>query len=231
MQNRLNQQKDLIIDLGRRMWQSRFVAANAGNISVLLDDETILTTPTGVSKGFMRAEMLITVDRKGQILQAEKDYRPSSELKMHLEVYNQRPDVRAVVHTHPPGATTFAVLGQTLSENILPEVVLNLGIIPLAAYGLPSSAEIPNSLRPHLQTSDAILLQNHGCLTVGADLANAYFKLEILEHYCQILYRCRQLGKFTQLADAEIEKLIALRKKLNLPGKALLQGKQHFFQF
>lgn len=176
--------KEDIVEVGRRIYNLGFVAANDGNISVRVGDDEILTTPTGVSKGFMTPDMIIRVDMAGNKLEGK--LKPSSELKLHLEVYKQRPDVRAVLHAHPPVATAFAVAGIPLDKPVLPEIVISLGRIPIAKYATPSTEELPASVRPYLEDHDAVLLENHGALTVGSNLFNALFKMEQIEHFAKI---------------------------------------------
>lgn len=200
-----------------------FVASNDGNISVRINDDEILTTPTGVSKGFMTEDMIIKINLNGEVLSKNVEFKPSSEVKMHLVVYKQRPDVNGIVHSHPPYATSFAVTGIPLDKNILPEAVLFLGAVPLAKYGTPSTTEVPDSLIPHLKTSDAILLQNHGSLTVGEDLLSAYHKTETLEHFATIYHHAIQLGNVKCIQENKVRELIELRKKMNLPGRVLIK--------
>jgi L-fuculose-phosphate aldolase len=138
---------------------------------------------------------------------------------MHLEVYKTRPDVKAVVHAHPPYATSFAVAGIPLDKCVLPEAIIVIGAVPLAPYGLPSTMEIPDSIRDLIKNSDAVLLQNHGTLTLGSDVLNAYHKLETLEHTACIVWRAIQLGNLNVLSENERDRLMTLREKFNLPGR------------
>ena len=148
------------------MYARGYVASNDGNISIRLDDDTILTTPKSVSKGFMTTDMMVVVDLDGKKIRGTRD--ASSELLMHLEVYKNRPDVRAVVHAHPPMATGFAVAGIPLDRAVLAEVVTTLGSIPIAEYGTPSTPELPAAVRKYIKAHDGLLLANHGALTIGA---------------------------------------------------------------
>lgn len=209
----------LIVEIGKRIWTRGYVAANDGNITAVLNDRELLSTPTGVSKGFMTTDMIIKVDRTGNAISHNSKYRPSSEVKMHLEVYKTRPDVKAVVHAHPPYATSFAVAGIPLNKCVLPEAIIVIGAVPLAPYGLPSTMEIPDSIRDLIQNSDAVLLQNHGTLTLGSDLLNAYHKLETLEHTANIVWKAIQLGNMNVLPERERDRLMTLREKFNLPGR------------
>ena len=211
--------KDLIIEIGRRIWTRGYVASNDGNISVKLSDSEILTTPHGVSKGFMTKEMIIKVDTTGKVISGSSKYHPSSELKMHLEVYKERPDVKSVVHAHPPYATSFAVAGIPLNKCVLPEAIIVIGAVPTAKYGLPSTMEIPDAIREHIKNSDAILLENHGALTLGGDLLSAYHNMETLEHTASIVWKAIQLGNLNVLPEKERDRLMGLREKFKLEGR------------
>ena len=200
-----------IIDIGKRMWAKGFVAANDGNISVRIGENMLLTTPTGVSKGFMTEEMILTVTLDGEVISGETPYRPSSEIRMHLQVYRDRKDVNAVVHAHPPHATSFAVAGIPLDQGILPEAVLTLGNVPLAAYATPSTEEVPEAIRAHIQVSDAILLSNHGALTLGPDLLSAWFRMETLEHTAHVTHLAMGLGTLNRIPEGKIEQLMRLK--------------------
>jgi L-fuculose-phosphate aldolase len=210
--------KKLIVEIGKRMWAKGYVAANDGNITVKLNDEEILTTPTGISKGFMNTGMILKVNKNGVVISGSKDHRPSSEVKMHLEVYKERPDIKSVVHAHPPFATSFAVAGIPLNKCVLPEAILILGAVPTAKYGLPSTMEIPDAIREYIKKSDVVLLENHGALTLGTDPINAYHKMETLEHTAGIIWRAIQLGNVNVLPDIERDRLLALRNSYNLSG-------------
>ena len=211
--------KKEIVEIGRRIWTRGYVASNDGNITARLNNNAFLTTPTGVSKGFMTTGMIIKCDKTGAPVSARKGFRPSSEIKMHLEVYKERPDVRAVVHAHPPFATSFAVAGIPLNKCVLPEAILVIGSVPIAPYGLPSTMEIPERIRPFLQTSDAILLANHGALTMGSSILDAYHKMETLEHTASIVWKAVQLGNVNVIPPEERDRLMALRGQYHLTGR------------
>lgn len=203
-------QRQTILEIGRRMYQKGYVAANDGNITARLEDNRILATPTGCSKGFMQAEELAIVDLRGHHLSGAK---PSSELPLHLFIYKERPDVQAVVHAHPPYATGFATAGLALDKCVLAEVIVTMGSVPLAKYGTPSTEELPKSTAPYIHTCDALLLANHGVVTVGRDLMDAYFKMERVEHSANILFKARALGGETVLSKEEVHKLYELREE------------------
>lgn len=210
--------KKEICEIGKRIHADGFVAANDGNISVKIDDNTFFTTPTGVSKGYLTPDMICKVDGEGKLKEANK-WKPSSEFKMHLRVYQERPDVNAVVHAHPPIATAFAIAGIPLDKLIMPEAVIFLGTVPIAEYGTPSTMEIPESLMPYIQDYDAILLANHGALSFGCDLNTAFFRMESTEFYAKLLMYARLLGGEKEIPCGEVKKLIDLRKSFGVPGK------------
>lgn len=162
--------KKQICDIGKRIYDRGMVAANDGNISVKLNDNEFLCTPTGVSKGFMTPEYICKVDANGNVLQANGNFKPSSEIKMHMRVYKHRPDVGSVVHAHPTFATAFAIAGIPLTAPIMPEAVIALGCVPIAEYGTPSTNEIPDAVEKYLPYYDAVLLENHGALSYSVDL-------------------------------------------------------------
>jgi L-fuculose-phosphate aldolase len=209
--------KKEICEIGRRIYVNGFVAANDGNITVKVSDNVFFATPTGVSKGYMTPDMIIKVDGTGKVLDGKM--KPSSELKMHLRVYKERPDVCSVVHAHPPTATGFAIAGIPLDKFTMPEAIIYLGTVPLTEYGTPSTDEIPDSLSKYLQNYDAFLLENHGALTVGNTLLNAYFKMETLEFYAKISLVARQLGGEQELTCEQIDKLMQIRESFKVPGK------------
>lgn len=208
-----NELKELICDIGRRIYTNSFVAANDGNITVKLSEREFLTTPTGISKGFLIPEMIVKVNEKGEVL--EGTYKPSSEVKVHLRVYQEREDVGAVVHAHPPYATTFSVAHIPLDTYILPEAIYALGAVPIVPYAQPSTQELADRLIPYLQEYDAFILENHGTVTVGTDLIKAYYKTETLEYNAKITYLTKILGRWNELPKEEIQKLIVSFKQAN----------------
>lgn len=189
--------------------QRGFVAGCDGNISVRLGRNLILGTPTAICKGMMQPEDLVLVDMEGR--QKGGNRPPSSELGMHLLYYQSRPDIRAVVHAHPPTATGFAAAGIALEEPIVAEVVVTFGSIPLAAYGTPGTSELVAELGPFMPNHDAILMANHGVVTCSHDLLSAYMKMEKVEHYARIVAVARQLGPLKPLNDEQVRKLMKVR--------------------
>jgi L-fuculose-phosphate aldolase len=207
-----------IVEVGRRLYARGYTASNDGNISVRLDPGRILTTPKSVCKGFMTADMMVAVDPDGRKIEGARD--ASSELKMHLEVYRNRPDVNAVVHAHPPLATGFAVAGIPLDRAVLAEVVTTLGSIPIADYATPSTDELPAAVRQHIKAHDGLLLANHGALTVGHDLFAAYYKMETVEHFAKISLVARLLGGERLLSQQEVQRLQGLRGMYGIASPA-----------
>ena len=207
-----------IVEVGRRLWERGYVASNDGNISVRLDDRRLITTPKSVSKGFMTPDMMVVTDLAGKKLAGERE--PSSELKMHLQVYRDRPDARAVVHAHPPTATGFAVAGIPLDRAVLAEVVTTLGSIPIAEYATPSTDELPQACSKYLKAHDGLLLANHGALAIGPDLFIAYQRMETIEHFAKISLVTRMLGKEHLLSRNEVNRLQGLRGMYGIASPA-----------
>jgi L-fuculose-phosphate aldolase len=220
-------QKKLILSIGERLWQRGYIAANDGNISVRLNENEILTTPTGVSKGFMTQNMIIKMSMDGKVLSANSSYKPSSEVKMHIEVYRNREDVRSVVHAHPPYCTSFAVAGIPLNKCVLPEAIISLGAVPIAPYGTPSTMEIPESIKSYISDTDAVLLANHGALTLGKELLTAYHRMETLEHAAQIIFLSINLGNVNMIPEDKVRELMEVREKMNIPGKIIACSTQN----
>jgi len=201
-----------VINVCRRVAVKGFVAATDGNISVRLANGNILTTPTSLNKGFVQKEDLVELSMDGKQINGNR--KPSTEMKMHLFIYQQRSDVNAVVHCHPVYSTGFAAAGIPLNENIFPEMVIGFGAIPLAVYATPSTDEVAESLRPFVASSDAILLANHGVVTYGSDVWDAYFKMEKVEHIAHTLFVAQSLGGAKQLSNEQVLQLKELSKTI-----------------
>jgi L-fuculose-phosphate aldolase len=207
-----------IVEVGRRMYAREYTDSNAGNISVRLGDDRLLMTPKSVCKGFMTPDMMCITDLDGRKISGDRD--PSTEMLMHLEVYRQRPDVRAVVHAHPATATGFAVAGIPLDRAVLAEVLTTLGSIPIAEYATPSTAELPEAVRKYIKAHDGMLLANHGALTVGPDVYAAYYKMETIEHFAKISLVARTLGRENLISRQEVERLQQLRGTYGIKAPA-----------
>ena len=203
-----------LVEIGKRIWQRGYVAANDGNLSVRTAGDRIVITPTGRSKGFLRPDELVVVDMKGRKLSGTLE--PTSELPMHIFAYASRSDIAAVVHAHPPRATGFAVAGVALAQCVLPEVILTLGRVPLTEYATPSTSEVPASIGAFIGQYNAILLRNHGVLTFGATIEEAYFRMETVEHFAEITLAAKTLGGASPLSRDEVRKLLEVRQKLGI---------------
>ncbi len=208
-----------ICEIGRRMYDRGMVAANDGNLSVRLGENEFLCTPTGVSKGFMKPEQLCRVDSEGRLLEEAGGFRPSSEIKMHLRVYRERPDVGGVVHAHPIYATTYAIAGIPLDRPIMTEAVVSLGYVPVAGYARPSTPEVPEAVAQYVQHFDAMLLANHGALTYGESLTEAYMRMESVEFYARMMYQTKLLGGAGELTEEQVRDLYEIRRSLKLKGR------------
>ncbi|HEX4065808.1 MAG TPA: class II aldolase/adducin family protein [Acidobacteriaceae bacterium] len=200
-----------IIRFGRWLYRLGFAPGTAGNLSVRLDDETFLVTPTGVSKYLLRRRDIVRVDGEGRLLEGTR--RPTSELGMHIAFYRLRPDVHAVIHAHPPIATAFACAGRALDELICQEAAMTLGPVPLARYATTGTDEVAASLRPLIPGHEAVLLANHGAVTCGSSLADAFFRMETLEHLAQIRLAAEQLGACRTLEQEQMDRLRRARER------------------
>ena len=188
-----------------------FVAAMDGNLSVRLDENRILSTPTAMSKGLMRPSDMVIVDMDGNLLSGR--HNVSSEIAMHLLIYRLRPDIQGIVHAHPPTATGFAAAGIPLNKPLVCEVVIGLGSIPLARYGTPGTPELSETLEPLIPDYDAILMSNHGVVAYADTLHHAYMKMETVEHFAQIALVTHMLGRQEPIANEQLGKLLLARSK------------------
>ena len=202
--------RKLIVEIGKLMYDKGYVTSSDGNISYRLGKNLILATPTQISKGRMSEDMMALTDLDGNAL---NDKRMSSEIKMHLLIYNMRPDINAVCHAHVPHGTAFAAAGLAIDAPILSEVILTLGCVPLTAYGTPSTPELTDALKPYVEHHNALLMENHGVVAYGKDLWQAFDRLETLEHTAKIAILAKTLGGANDLPKDAIEKLINIREK------------------
>jgi L-fuculose-phosphate aldolase len=199
-----------IVEAGRRLRDRFFVASNDGNISARLSDNELLVTPTGMNKGDIAPEQLLKIDMQGNVLTGS--LKPSSETKMHIAVYKARPDVQAICHAHPPVATGFAACHVRLDQDvILPEVVFGLAKIGFAEYGTPTTNQIPDAVVKEIPDCEAVLLSNHGALTVGTDVMQAYYRMEVLEMYARVRLVTRIIGEPKPLSQTEVTELFRVR--------------------
>jgi len=198
-----------VLHVCRRLYERGLVAGTDGNVSVRLGKDRILATPTGMSKGFLEASDLVVCDLQGRQLEGKR--RLTTEIKIHLAVYTQREDVCAVVHAHPPHATAFAVARRPLEERLMPEAYIAVGKVALTEYGTPSTEELEASIRPAAKEHDAILLANHGAVTLGRDVIGAYHRMEALEQLARISLLTQMLGGAQRLSPEEIARLESIR--------------------
>ncbi len=217
MQKTEQQLREDIVQVGRLMFEKGWVAANDGNISIRLDEERLLATPTGISKGMMRTEDMIVCNIHGDKLCGQREC--TSEMGMHLAIYEKRPDIRAVVHAHPPVATGFAAAGRALNLALLPEVVISLGSVPLADYGLPGTPALTEGMMPYIPKYDAMLMANHGAVAYGEDVIQAYSKMEVVEHFARITLVAELLGGPKALPRVEVQKLFDSRTRYKVQSK------------
>ncbi len=207
--------REEICDVGRRLYEKNYVAANDGNISVRIGKGRFLCTPTLVSKGFMKPADIALVDDAGK--QISGPLPRTSEIKLHLEIYHALPEINAVVHAHPPHATAFAVAGIELPRHILPEVEIFIGQVPLAEYDTPGSKDFAETILPHLRNkANTIMLANHGAVACDKTLEQAYFHLETLDQYCLILLLAKEVGKIQQLPEPKVRELLEIKQRLGL---------------
>lgn len=206
-----------IVRIGQLLYERSYVVSSDGNVSVRLDDGRIVATPTMTCKGRMTEESLALTDSNGKSL---TDRKASSELAMHILIYNERSDVKAVCHAHPPHGTAFAVAGLAIDQPILSEVILTLGCVPLASYGTPSTDELTEAMRPLIKHHNALLMANHGAVAYGSDLWQAFDRLETLEHTARIAILSRILGGSKNLPVDAIEKLINVREAAGYLGES-----------
>jgi L-fuculose-phosphate aldolase len=207
-----------IVEIGKLVYQKGWVAANDGNISIRVGKDRILCTPTGVSKGMMSVDDLIICDMQGNKIEGRLER--TTEIAMHITVYNLRPDIKAVLHAHPPVATGFATAGRSLNLALLPEVIIGLGCVPLADYGLPGTPALTDGMEPYIPKYDALLMENHGAVCYGESVYKAFFKMETLEHFARITFVAEMLGGAKVLPRAEVDKLIDSRTRYGVKSRA-----------
>ncbi len=202
--------REEIVRIGRLLYERGLVVAGEGNISARLSDELIVTTPSGACKGMLKPEDLVLVGLEGQVRAGDR--RPSSELQMHLAVYQHRPDVQAVVHAHPPIAVACTLAGVQMDASVLPEMILTLGAVPTAPFALAGTREMYEAIAPLLPHHNAILLTHHGALTVGETLMRAYMRMEQVEQFAKIVLAAHQLGGAQSLPPEHLARLDEFRR-------------------
>ena len=210
-------------DIGRRIWERQFCAGNDGNHSVRVGKNRVLVTPTGVSKGFMKPADICVVDMEGRQLSGQR--RRTSEILMHLAIFQERPDVRVVIHTHPPHATAFAISGLDLPSGVYPEADYLLGPVRTVPYVMPGDQRLGDAIRPLVKDSTTIILQNHGVVCLGADLEKCYYNMEAVDAYARILMLVKQIGSVRVLRDEEMSELLTIKVRNGLADSRLVEGR------
>jgi L-fuculose-phosphate aldolase len=214
--------REQMCEIGRRVYNKGFAAANDGNISLRLGEDRVLCSPTRVSKGFMKPDDLCIVDMDGKQVSGKR--KRSSEILLHLTIMKARDDVKSVVHCHPPHATAFAVAREPIPKCVLPEIEVFLGEVAISPYETPGGQSFADTVLPYVKDTETILLANHGTVTYGSDLEDAYFKTEIIDAYCRILILARQIGRVNYYTDEKAAELLKLKPKLGIPDPRLERG-------
>ncbi|MBW3539165.1 MAG: class II aldolase/adducin family protein [Planctomycetes bacterium] len=204
--------KEQICEIGRRVYNKGFAAANDGNISIRVGENEVLCSPTMICKGFMSPEDICAVDLDGNQIAGTR--KRTSEILLHLTIMKERPDVKAVVHCHPPHATAFAVAGEPIPQCVLPEVEVFMGEVPIAPYETPGGQKFADTVKPFLTATNTIILRNHGTVTFGKNLEDAYWKTEILDAYCRILLLAKQMGPIEYFNRQQTVELLDLKQRL-----------------
>jgi len=210
----LEQIKEEICDIGRRLYNRGFAAANDGNISYRFDENRIVCTPTGISKGFMKPDDLCIVDMEANQVSGHR--KMTSEIRQHITIMKHRSDVKSVVHCHPPHATAFGMAREAIPQYLMPEAEINLGEVPIAKYTIPGGQEFADAILPFIHKSDIIIQANHGTVSYGATVEQAYFLVETLDAYCKIVLLARSLGRVQYFTQEEAAELLELKRKMGL---------------
>lgn len=194
-----------IIDIGNLLWRRDMVASNDGNISARLSTGDVLCTPTGISKRGMSLADLVVVDCNGNVIAGDK--RPSSEIKMHLRVYELAPSVQGVVHAHPTFATVYAVKGEAPPVDLVAETVVLMPSIPIAPFAVPSTQAVPDSITDIVPRSSVCLLEHHGALSWAGSVTEAYYHMERLEHVSKLGFYCQLAGADRSISPQRLEQI------------------------
>ena len=215
--------RNAICEIGKLCYSKTFIVGADGNISARMSDGTVLITPAGAMKGFLAPPQLAHVDMQGRVI--DDGPRCSTETGIHLVSYQERPEVKAVLHCHPPHAVALTIAGIDMQTPVIPEIVVTIGGIPTAPYGTPGTPELPESIREIVRCSDTVIMQNHGSVTLGANLLEAFKKLDMLEHTARILWLAHSLGHVKELPPDAVQKLLASRSQLGLTSLNTLENR------
>lgn len=210
MQN-VHRLKQEICEIGRRIYARGFAAANDGNITYRVGENELLCTPTMHCKGFLTPEDICTLDMSGKQIAGRK--KQSSEALLHIEIMKERPEIKSVVHCHPPHATAFAIAREPIPQCVLPEVEVFLGEVPIARYETPGGDELASTILPFVHKANVIILANHGTVSYGESVERAYWWTEILDSYCRILILAKQLGNVHYLSQGKAQELVDLKSQ------------------
>ncbi len=214
--------KKELCEIGRNIWLRGYCAGNEGNHSVRIGEDRVLCTPTGISKGFLTPEMIVTVDMEGNQIDTHNKYKRTSEILVHLAIYKKRPDVKAVIHSHPPHATAFCIADMPLPEGIHPEAEVFLGRVATAKYATPSKQDLPDSILPLIgPETNTVLMGNHGSVSFSTSLVDTYYKLEILDAYCKLLILAKQVGRVNVLNPAQMSELLEVKANFGIKDDRL----------
>ncbi len=212
-----------LCEIGKLCYSKGFIVGADGNLSQRLSDGTILITPAGAMKGFLSPDHLAHIDMNGRVV--DRGPSPSSEVGIHLVCYEERPEMRAMLHCHPPHAVALTIAGIDLQTPVIPEIIVTIGGIPTAPYGTPGTSELPESIRNLVRCSDTLIMKNHGSVCVGTNLLDAFKKLDMLEHTAKILWLAHSVGHVQPLADEDVKKLLATRLQLGIETKNTLENR------
>ncbi len=217
METNLWKLKQEMCEIGHRIWLKGFCGGNEGNHSIKISDDRVICTPTGVSKGFLKPEMICTVDMKGNHIDKTNKYTPTSEVLIHLEIYKKRNDIKSVIHSHPPHATAFALVGMPIPEGLHPEAEVFLGRVPFANFAMPSKMDLADSIVPLIKSdTSTVLMGNHGAVCFSNSLEDAFYRMEILDNYSKILLLTKGLGKPKTLTNDQMQELLEVKSSFGL---------------
>jgi L-fuculose-phosphate aldolase len=209
--------KQEMCEIGHRIWLKGFCGGNEGNHSIRIGEDRVICTPTGVSKGFLKPEMICMVDMKGNHIDKNNKYRPTSEVLIHLEIYKKRDDIKSVIHSHPPHATAFALVGMPIPEGLHPEAEVFLGRVPFAKFAMPSKMDLADSIVPLIKSdTSTVLMGNHGAVCFSKTLEDAFYRMEILDNYSKILLLTKGLGKPKTLTNDQMAELLEVKSSFGL---------------
>lgn len=215
--------REVLCEIGRRLWDRQFVEASAGNMTYRLGDGRILASPTMISKGFMQPDDFVVLDAEGNQLHGHR--RKTSEILVHLQILRHRPDIRCVIHSHAPHATAFAVTHRALPKCIHPEIEVFLGEVPIAPYRTPGTQAVADTLLPYLRDYNVFLLASHGVVAAGTGIMDAYWKTEIIEAYCRLLVLAHTIGEPNQLSVDQMADLMQVKKNMQVADRRIDAGR------